>query len=154
MFPTTASHSGPQSDAKPQTTATTEYCANLQQWMWHYYCGYSSWQSWAALAAFPFPPPRSLSPPGTSVHTPSAPASTSAGAQQGFDTRHRHSYSYPFSFPASFSHPGGAQTEQRAAASPTPATDARTAQQQQHQQQNENEPQAGKVQFSLQSCVD
>ncbi|XP_026202747.1 protein FAM8A1 [Anabas testudineus] len=134
MFPTTASDKAPESDAKqPQTTATTEYCAKLQQWMWqHYYCGLASWQSWAALAAFPFPPPCTFSPPGSSAQTPGAPASTSDGGQQGVDARNRYSYPHPFSFPASSSPSGGAQTEQGAAGSPIPA-----------QQQDGNQPHAG-----------
>lgn len=125
---------GPESEAKPpQTTATTEYCAKLQPWMWQYYWGYASWQSWVALAVFP--PPCSFPPPGTSSPTPGTPASTSGDGQQAFDTRNWYSYPYPLGFPASSPHPGGAQT-------PTPATDARPA-----QQQNGNPPQAGMAQI-------
>ncbi|XP_038581572.1 protein FAM8A1 [Micropterus salmoides] len=142
MFATTKSENrrdGPESDAKPpQTTATTEYCAKLQQWMWQYYWGYASWQSWVTLSAFPFPPPCSFPLPGTSTQTPGTPASTSGGEQHAFDTGNWYSYPYPLSFPASSNHPGGAQTEQRSATTPTPATDARPA-----QQQNGNAPQAG-----------
>ncbi|XP_072227095.1 protein FAM8A1 [Leuresthes tenuis] len=114
---------------EPQTTATTEYCAKLQQWMWQYYWGYANWQSWLALSAFPFPPP------GTSAQTPGQPASTSSGEQQVFDARNWYNYSYPFSPPAYYPvYPGGAQTGQ------SPATaDARPA-----QQQNGNPPQAGR----------
>uniref|UniRef100_A0A671PCE0 Family with sequence similarity 8 member A1a n=1 Tax=Sinocyclocheilus anshuiensis TaxID=1608454 RepID=A0A671PCE0_9TELE len=35
----------------------TEYCQRLQQWMWRYYSGYVSWQSWVFLSAPLFPPP-------------------------------------------------------------------------------------------------
>ncbi|XP_068616476.1 protein FAM8A1-like [Brachionichthys hirsutus] len=31
--------------------STTEYCAQLQAWMWQYYSGYGSWQSWLAASA-------------------------------------------------------------------------------------------------------
>lgn len=64
---------------------TTEYCAELQRWMWRYYCGLATRQSWAAS---PFPPP------GTSLHSPGC------------------SYSYASSLPASSSssRPAGAQT--------------------------------------------
>lgn len=35
---------------------TTEYCEQLQAWMWHNYTGYVNWQSWlAAAAALPCP---------------------------------------------------------------------------------------------------
>lgn len=114
-----------ETDTKhPQITATREYCAKLQQWMWQYYWGYANLQSWLALSAFPFPPPC------TSSQTPSAADSTSGNGQQVFDARNWYSYPYPYS-PAAFSpHPGGAHTEQ--------TSDARQA-----QQQNGNTPQAG-----------
>lgn len=35
-------------------TAKSQYCEKLQEWMWQYYCGYVSWQSWGTV--FPFPP--------------------------------------------------------------------------------------------------
>lgn len=36
--------------------STTEYCAQLQAWMWQYYTGYLNWQSWlTATAALPCP---------------------------------------------------------------------------------------------------
>lgn len=35
---------------------TTEYCEQLQAWMWQYYTGYVTWQSWlTAAAALPCP---------------------------------------------------------------------------------------------------
>lgn len=35
---------------------TTEYCEQLQAWMWQYYSGYVHWQSWlTATAALPCP---------------------------------------------------------------------------------------------------
>lgn len=125
----------PETDAKqPQSTATTEYCAKLQQWMWQYYWGNAGWQSWMALSAFPFPPPCGFPPPGTSAQTPGSPDSTSGAGQHVFDSRNWYSQPYPFSFPAPFPHPGGAQAHQS-----TPATDARTA-----QHQNGNPPQPGR----------
>ncbi|XP_059205921.1 protein FAM8A1 [Centropristis striata] len=134
MFATTTSDNCPENDAKQlQATATTEYCAKLQQWMWQYYWGYANWQSWLALSAFPFPPPCSFPSPGTSAQAPGTPASTPGGGQQAFDTLNRYSYPYPLSFPASQPHPGGSHTEQ------TSATDARPA-----LQQNGNPPQAGR----------
>ncbi|XP_031152111.1 protein FAM8A1 [Sander lucioperca] len=142
MFTTTTSDNrrdGPESDAKqPQTTATTEYCAKLQQWMWQYYWGYvydGNWQSWMALSAFPFPLPCGIPPPGTGAQTPGTPASSSGGGQQAFDTLNRYSYPYPLSFQASHPHPGGAHTGQTSAN----VTDARPA-----QQQNGNPPQTGR----------
>ncbi|XP_041823353.1 protein FAM8A1 [Melanotaenia boesemani] len=117
----------PEADSKqPQITATTEYCAKLQQWMWQYYWGYANWQSWLSLSAFPFPLPC------TSTQTPGEPASTTGSGQQLFDVRNWYSYPYPLSTPASSSSPPGG--EQRST-----ATDARPA-----QQQNGNPAQAGR----------
>lgn len=141
MFATatgTKRRDGPKSDAKsPQTTATTEYCAELQRWIWQYYWGYASWQTWPALSAFP--PPCSFRPPGTSAQTPGTHDSSTGNGQQPFDAGSWYSYPHPLSFPTSSSHPAGARTEQSAAA--TPGTDARPA-----QQQNGNPPQAGMCQ--------
>lgn len=131
---------GPESDTEqPGSAATAEYCAKLQQWMWQYYWGYASWQSWVALSAFSFPPPLSFPPPGIDAQTPGTPASTAAGTgQQVFDTRSWYSY-YPFA--ASFP-PLPAGTEQSSATSPPPSADARPG-----QQQNGNPPQAGRAQL-------
>ena len=148
MFDTTTSNNrrdGAESDMNPpQSAATTEYCAKLQQWMWQYYWGYANWQSWLALSAFP--PPWGFPPPGTSAHAPGTPASTSGGGQQAFDTGSWYSYPYPLSFPASFPHPGGAQTEQSSAA--TTGTDARAA-----PQQNGHPPQAGTCQCNIITAI-
>lgn len=123
MFATTTSdirREAPESDLKPPATATAEYCAKLQRWMWQYYWGYANWQSWLTLSAFP--PPCSFHPPGTSAQTPGTHAATSGGGQPAFDAGNWYSYQYPLSLPAT----------------PTPASDARPA-----QQQNGNPPQAG-----------
>ncbi|KAF4088532.1 hypothetical protein AMELA_G00083830 [Ameiurus melas] len=50
--------------------AKSEYCEKLQEWMWQYYCGYVSWQSWVTV--FPFPPcsPGSLRAPTSGVDVP------------------------------------------------------------------------------------
>ncbi|TNN86011.1 Protein FAM8A1 [Liparis tanakae] len=125
MFETTTSEKrrdGPERDEKsPQATATTEYCSELQQWMWQYYWGNANWQSWVALSAFPFPPPWSFPPPGTGAQTPGAPASTSGTGQQAFDTLNRYSYPYPLGYPASYPHPGAPRAEQTSAADARPA---------------------------------
>uniref|UniRef100_A0A3Q3XKW1 RDD domain-containing protein n=1 Tax=Mola mola TaxID=94237 RepID=A0A3Q3XKW1_MOLML len=76
----------------PQTTATTEYCAKLQQWIWQNYWGYASWQSW----------------PGTGAHTLGAP--DTRHRQQGFPAGSWYHYPTPVSVPASSSHAAGAQT--------------------------------------------
>ncbi|XP_046875022.1 protein FAM8A1 [Hypomesus transpacificus] len=104
--------------------STTEYCAKLQEWMWHYYWGYSNWQSWMALSAFPFPPPCSIPFPGNQP-----------AGQTAFDGRNLYpNYPYPFSFPA----PGtGVQPD---LGTPTPPNNARPVQ----QQQDGNAPQAGR----------
>ncbi|XP_056336113.1 protein FAM8A1 [Danio aesculapii] len=55
---------------------TTEYCARLQQWMWRYYNGYVSWQSWVLMSAPLFPPPQfGCQAPGSSASVyPTTPA--------------------------------------------------------------------------------
>ncbi|CAJ1083459.1 protein FAM8A1 [Xyrichtys novacula] len=119
----------PENDTKPPpTSATTEYCAKLQQWMWQYY-----WQSWVTLTALPFPPPCTFPPPGTSAQSPGAPATTSG--QQTYDPANWYNYPYTFSpFPASSSQPG-----QSLATTPATASDGRPV-----HQQNGNPPQAGR----------
>lgn len=120
---------GSGSDSKPlQSSATTQYCAKLQQWIWQYYWGYANWQSGLALSAFP--PPCSFPQTGTSVQTPVTPVTNTGRGQQTFDSRNWYSYPVPLSFPASSSHPSGAQTGQSSSATPTTGTGARPAQQQ------------------------
>ncbi|KAM6900004.1 protein FAM8A1 [Xenentodon cancila] len=83
-----------------QTTATTEYCSKLQQWMWQYYWGCAGLQSWPAPAALPFPP-----------------TSGGGGGQHAFDARSWYGYLCPHSPPGyPPPHPGGAA----AAARPAP----------------------------------
>ncbi|XP_029976666.1 protein FAM8A1 isoform X2 [Salarias fasciatus] len=89
-------------DAKPpQATATTEYCAELQRWMWRSYWCSAGCQSWAP-------------PPGTH----NAPA---GDYQLLYDTRHWHSYPYLLT-PGALSPPppGGAQTERGSAGTDAP----------------------------------
>ncbi|XP_008299343.1 protein FAM8A1 [Stegastes partitus] len=139
-----SSRDATRNDAKPaESSATAEYCAKLQQWMWQYYWGYASWQSCLALSAFPFTPPCGVPPPGTGAQTqPGTPASTT-GSEVFYDTRNWYSYPYPLGFPGSSPHPGGTQTGHSLATTPLSASDARPAQQQQ-QQQTGNPPQAGR----------
>ncbi|XP_076005833.1 protein FAM8A1 [Genypterus blacodes] len=132
---------GLETEAKQlQTTATTQYCVKLQQWMWQYYWGSAQWQSWVALSASPFPASCAFPAPGTSAQAAAAAAaaaaSTPGSGQQALDTRTW--YPYPLNFPAP---PilGGGQPEPSPGATPTPASDARAA-----QQQNGNPAQAGR----------
>ncbi|KAM8840895.1 protein FAM8A1 [Spinachia spinachia] len=124
MFPTATTdprRDGPEDDQKSpqkQTTATTEYCAKLQAWMWQHHCGAAGWQSWPTPSAFPFPFP--------CAPAPGAPAAA-------LDTLNRYSFGFPAGFPASYPHPGGPQTQQSAAADPRSA-----------QLQNGNPPRAGR----------
>ncbi|KAI5621794.1 protein FAM8A1 [Silurus asotus] len=58
----------------------TEYCNKLREWMWHYYCGYASWQSWMCVSALPLAPPWLPPQPGSqaaNIH-PHPPVPTSA----------------------------------------------------------------------------
>ncbi|XP_043073156.1 protein FAM8A1 isoform X2 [Puntigrus tetrazona] len=54
-----------------ERTSTTEYCQRLQRWMWRYYSGHVSWQSWVLLSAPLFPPPADTA---ARYHRPSSPA--------------------------------------------------------------------------------
>lgn len=58
----------------------TEYCNKLREWMWHYYCGYASWQSWMCVSALPLTPPWFPPQPGSQGANipPYPPAPTSA----------------------------------------------------------------------------
>lgn len=55
--------SGVGDDAQTRTStsarcpvrATKDYCEDLQAWMWHYYTGHVTWQSWWAATALPCP---------------------------------------------------------------------------------------------------
>ncbi|XP_055013456.1 protein FAM8A1 [Boleophthalmus pectinirostris] len=124
------------SDKSPEdaesSQCTTEYCQKLQQWMWSYYCGYASWQSWVALSTLPFPPPYAVTPSHgtTSTHTTTG--------QQPLDSRNWYYYPYPLSL---HGYPEGAQNNhqfyQTTTASQTP-TDARPG-----HQQNGTPPQPG-----------
>ncbi|KAM6910092.1 protein FAM8A1-like [Xenentodon cancila] len=38
-----------------ESRATAEYCEKLQTWMWQYYTGYVTWQSWLAASAVSYP---------------------------------------------------------------------------------------------------
>lgn len=125
----------------PSTTATTEYCVKLQQWMWQYYWGYAGWQGWVSLPAFSFPPPCSFPPPGTSAQITGSPAGTSGAGQQAFDSRNWYSHPYPYSFPAAIPHTGAPHTEQSTTA--ISSTNARTT-----HQHNGNPPQPGRVQLN------
>lgn len=48
--------------AAAERRATAEYCEKLQAWMWQYYSGYVTWQSWLAASAMSCP--YYLHPPG------------------------------------------------------------------------------------------
>ncbi|XP_033831059.1 protein FAM8A1 [Periophthalmus magnuspinnatus] len=110
----------------PECTATTEYCQRLQRWMWSYYCGYTSWQSWVTLSTLPVPPLYTVPPPhGTPTQT----------GQQPFDSRNWYNYPYPLSLPG---YPQSAQNNNQFYASQTP-TDARSG-----HQPNGTPPQPGR----------
>lgn len=60
--------------------SSTEYCNKLREWMWHYYCGYASWQSWMCVSALPLSPPCFPPQPGSQAANipPYPPTPTSA----------------------------------------------------------------------------
>ncbi|XP_029023501.1 protein FAM8A1 [Betta splendens] len=100
MFPTTAGDRAPETPAKRRhAAATTEYCAQLQEWMWLYYCG-RSWQSLAALSAFPGLDRAAwndLPHPAASSHQPVQSAADGRGAQprDGTPSQAGHEYNIP-----------------------------------------------------------
>lgn len=99
-----------------QSTVTTEYCAQLQRWMWRCYWGNVSPQSSAALSAF-----SCLPPPHTSAQTPAAPATSSDSGHEMFGSRNWYGHP-PFGPPTSSPpRPGGAQTDARSAQQQTGA---------------------------------
>lgn len=108
-------------DEVPQSTATTEYCQKLQQWMWNYYWGYTSWQNWVALSTLPVPP----------VYD--AHLSTTTQTTLQFDSRNWYNYPYPLSLAA-----GYPEDAQNAFYQTAASTDPRTG-----QQQNGTPPQPG-----------
>ncbi|KAK0137048.1 Protein FAM8A1 [Merluccius polli] len=116
-------------------TATTEYCAKLQQWMWRYYWGQASWQSWVSASAF-LPPAAYLPPPHLLLAGVAAPPQPPP-PQRTYDAPNPNWYNhpYPFSYPVPPPYLSGARGEQ-------PGDDApgRPVLQQQQQQQ----PQAGR----------
>ncbi|CAG11137.1 unnamed protein product, partial [Tetraodon nigroviridis] len=108
MSATARTDNGRDRPAKPpQTTATTEYCARLQRWIWQSYWASGGWQSCLSLPAFP--------PPGAGAHA-------SASGQQRFDCRW-YSHPVPTSSPASPAHPAGAQSGRSGAWEARPAQD-------------------------------
>ncbi|KAM7420695.1 hypothetical protein PAMA_015087 [Pampus argenteus] len=38
-----------------ESRATAEYCEKLQAWMWQYYTGYATWQSWLGASSMSYP---------------------------------------------------------------------------------------------------
>lgn len=57
----------------------TEYCNKLREWMWHYYCGYASWQSWMCVSVLPLSPPWfSPQPDSQAANIPSYPPAPTA----------------------------------------------------------------------------
>lgn len=110
---------GRADDPQSTATTTTEYCQKLQQWIWSYYWGYASWQSWVALSTIPFP----LS------HLPDGATSAQTTGQPVFDSRNWYNYPYPLSLAAGY--PEDAQHafyQTTTSASQTP-TNSRTGQQ-------------------------
>ncbi|KAL4629918.1 protein FAM8A1-like [Arapaima gigas] len=73
-------------DSAAVSHPTSEYCARLQQWMWQYYCGYVSWQSWLAAC----------SPAALPSCSPQPPSCTQGPGDQWSDGRYF--YYTPFSF--------------------------------------------------------
>ncbi|TRY84375.1 hypothetical protein DNTS_025462 [Danionella cerebrum] len=70
--------------SKERDMTTTEYCSQLQQWMWRYYSGYASWQFWVLMSTPLFPHPQfSCQAPGSSASAyPSLPTDLSTWYQQ------------------------------------------------------------------------
>ncbi|KAG7279533.1 hypothetical protein CRUP_034634 [Coryphaenoides rupestris] len=75
---------------------TTQYCEELQTWMWQYYTGYVHWQSWASVCAATL---------HNSYHLLLHPADGTSAEFTGFDAQNW--YNNPFGLPLStYSSPG------------------------------------------------
>ncbi|KAJ3608762.1 hypothetical protein NHX12_023292 [Muraenolepis orangiensis] len=119
---------------KAAVNATTEYCAQLQQWLWQSYWGHANWQGWMAMSAFPFPPPTPFAHPGVpGPQLAGAPASSPGVVPPTYDAQNWYNYPYPFSYPVP-PYLSAAHTEQ-----PAEVTPGRPA-----QQHNGNPPPAGR----------
>ena len=76
-----------------ESRATAEYCEQLQAWMWQYYSGYVTWQSWMAASAMSYP--QYLQ-------------SSGGTATASVDLMSPHWYNSPFALPLSPYPPAGA----------------------------------------------
>ncbi|XP_034030823.1 protein FAM8A1-like [Thalassophryne amazonica] len=74
-------------EAADSRSSTTEYCEKLQAWMWQYYSGYVSWQSWLAASAVCCTTPsldlNTFNTPFALFHPPGVTTASSAGSRPG-----------------------------------------------------------------------
>lgn len=107
---------------------TTEYCEQLQAWMWQNYTGYVHWQSWLTAAAAP-PCPFDLQ--------------SACGAAVPLDITPQNWHIGPYG-PSLASHPAGATSQSNRAAGAAGGA-AVTAQPQQLPPENANVPRQGEL---------
>ncbi|CAN9514272.1 unnamed protein product [Ophioblennius macclurei] len=130
-------------DDAPGSGVTAEYCEKLQAWMWQYYSGYVSWQSWLAASAMSCP--YYLQPPGGGT------SSFSFSSAAAADFQHHSWLNAPFSLTLSPYPPaaGGNGNHHRAGEeggnnNSGAAVAAQPQQQQQQPQENGNAPRPGR----------
>lgn len=111
-----------------ESRATAEYCEKLQAWMWQYYTGYATWQSWLAASAMSYP---------------CYLQSTSGTSTAPLDFNPQNWYNSPLGLPLSpYYSPAVASPSSRAGETAGGAAGA--AQPQQQQQENGNAQRPGK----------
>ncbi|KAI1885748.1 hypothetical protein AGOR_G00207000 [Albula goreensis] len=126
------------SSQKPgENMTTTEYCGKLQEWMWHYYCGYMNWQGWMAMSTYPFPP---CYPPQTANESPTVPLWGTGQQTSDIRTLYNNQFNFPVPPYLPTGPTPGAQTGEVTAGT-TPVSNERPVLQ---QQQNGNAQQAGR----------
>ncbi|XP_044214878.1 protein FAM8A1-like [Thunnus albacares] len=108
-----------------ESRATAEYCEKLQAWMWQYYTGYATWQSWLAASAMSYP---------------CYLQSTSGTSTPPLDLNPQNWYNSPFSLPLSpYYSPAATSPSSRVGETPGgAAVAAQPPQQQQQPQPQEN----------------
>ncbi|KAK5862372.1 hypothetical protein PBY51_017776 [Eleginops maclovinus] len=107
-----------------ESHTTTEYCEKLQGWMWQYYTGNVSWQSWVAATSCPY-----------YLQSDTGPSTTP------LDINSMNWYNGPFGLPLSIYPPAGSSLAGEAAVTAQPQ---QQPQQQQQQQENGNAQRPGR----------
>ncbi|XP_060937914.1 protein FAM8A1-like [Limanda limanda] len=118
----------PRGNMAGESRATAEYCEQLQAWMWQYYTGYVTWQSWLAASAMSYP---------QYLHSSGGTAASSV------DFMSPHWYNSPFALPLS-PHPATGTSPSGGRAGEAAGRAAAAGQPLQQPQENGNPPRPGR----------